>query len=718
MTSNQKKVAMRTPLLSSPARQKKRVSARPLLPPACIFMAVVFGFFPPVFSDEPPKLLSDNAAGKTFAADGPRIQTGAVFTWIHDGEYPSDDEFWKTRFASDGATVRIQDGSPGANGNSLSFGHWGGLYYANFIVDLQSPYLVTGATLYSVQKAAQGIESFRVLLSADGKRFIEAGAFTVPDGLIGPAEGFVAVPLAISLEKPTAARYVQFIVKKNPARFQAIIGEAAVWGTEVPKGDISAWAPEKRRPNVAVKPRGIGSGALTLDWSDFASEQAKSWRLYRSDKPFENIADEGCEKIGDYPVSTKRTLLYPLSPGDSAWYGVTAIYDDGEFTQTQSAKHAVPEPLACGRFSDMLGVNHYWGGGGAKTSLYNSEAWELATLDLLEQTPFRFIRWWINPEKPVLELYRRGIEATSGGGSISPLSESLGVRVFSGPNEPHLSGMPPEECVKIGRGLREKAKAANPANVVYGPSVGVNDKSLNYLRKFYEAGGKGVFDAIDLHTYIETGDDFHLPTGLEPGSPETLLGRVEKVKELMREFGDTSPLTASEFGYSDSPHEHFHGHITPQNKAEFLVRGLILHNVLGFRRVMVYAFRDEGTDPYWGEHLYGILTRDGQKKPAFAAICVLGRILGDTVYDRPMTEIEEPRFGYVFRNADNSGEFVSVVWNGAAEETLPFKTAPGALEIIDMFGESRMVETAPDGTFTATIGRAPVYFRGKAPVNR
>lgn len=128
----------------------------------------------------------------------------------------------------------------------------------------------------------------------------------------------------------------------------------------------------------------------------------------------------------------------------------------------------------------------------------------------------------------------------------------------------------------------------------------MNDKSLDYLRKFYEAGGKGVFDAIDLHTYIETGGDFRLPAGFEPGSPETLLDRVARVKELMREFGDTSPLTASEFGYSDSPHEHFHGHIMPQNKAEFLVRGLILHNDLGFRRVMIYAFRDEGTDPYWG----------------------------------------------------------------------------------------------------------------------
>lgn len=118
-----------------------------------------------------------------------------------------------------------------------------------------------------------------------------------------------------------------------------------------------------------------------------------------------------------------------------------------------------------------------------------------------------------------------------------------------------------------------------------------------------------------------------------------------------------------------------------------------------------------------GEHLYGVLTRDGQKKPAFTAIGVLGRIMGDTVYDRPMAGIEEPRFGCVFRNADNGGEFVSVVWNGAAEETLPFKTAPGVLEMIDMFGEGRTVETAPDGTFTATIGRAPVYFRGKAPVN-
>lgn len=68
------------------------------------------------------------------------------------------------------------------------------------------------------------------------------------------------------------------------------------------------------------------------DWSGFGSaSQVKSYRVYRSQKPFSKITEEGVERIGEYPAATVRTVVYPLTPGETGSYGVTAVYDDGEY---------------------------------------------------------------------------------------------------------------------------------------------------------------------------------------------------------------------------------------------------------------------------------------------------------------------------------------------------------------------------------------------------
>ena len=85
--------------------------------------------------------------------------------------------------------------------------------------------------------------------------------------------------------------------------------------------------------------------------------------------------------------------------------------------------------------------------------------------------------------------------------------------------------------------------------------------------------------------------------------------------------------------------------MTPERKAAFLVRGLIIQHVLGFRRVFVYSFWDEGEDPNYTEHSFGMLDYKGQKKPAYYASQVLGRELGKCVYDFPMKGSDEVNYG-------------------------------------------------------------------------
>lgn len=245
----------------------------------------------------------------------------------------------------------------------------------------------------------RGFETFELLLSMDGKKFISVGSVTCPEGLLNKAEK-IGEKIELKLEKPAAARYVQFRVKKHPARMQLILSEAAVWGTRLPEGaDTTALLPENQRPEVALRGNGIGSGALKLDWSGFGSaSQVKKFRLYRSDATFTKITDPGVERIGEFPANVTGSTIYPLTPGEEKHYAVSALYEDGEYPVVKPFSYTPPGPVEVKTFGDMLGINHFWGGGSARHDRRSRE-WETVALDLLSQTPFKTIRWC---ERPIL----------------------------------------------------------------------------------------------------------------------------------------------------------------------------------------------------------------------------------------------------------------------------------------------------------------------------
>jgi len=393
-------------------------------------------------------------------------------------------------------------------------------------------------------------------------------------------------------------------------------------------------------------------------------------------------------------------------------------------------------------------------------------------LDFLATSPFRAIRWWIAPENIVRKYHERGIEVTSW--VRDPANAiALGIRLNGFGNEPHLSSTTPEQCAErsiASRAAWEAQGAGEEAGFeFYGPTIGIEDQSLNYLDRFLAAGGGDACTVFDFHDYVSTTAEFVQPPGYPAGAPEAIPARIAKIRAVLAKHRqEGKPLICSEWGYSDCRVHNAHGDITPLRKAQFLVRGSILHFVLGFRRLFLYSFFDEGTDPGNPEHFFGLVSRDLQKKPAFYAMQTLGAVLGDTIWDDTLPachgragcasyqcelpachgragcasyqgelpachgragcasyqgeELAPPDgdYGFVFRNvaADGTptGGFVSVFWNGARERAGLFRTAPGEVEIVSMLGERRTIRTADDGTFRVRFGASPVYLRASAPV--
>ena len=664
------------------------------------------------------KLLSDNPAGSVFPADGKRIATGATLEWVTDGPYATkSEEMLKTGSRPNGTNRVLLDGRRGTDGTCQAFGNWGGQYYATFTIDLKEACVVTRAAIWSQQTKMQGFETFELLLSMDGTKFISVGSLTCPDGLLNQSEKLGEM-VELKLEKPAAARYVQFRVKKHPARMQLILSEAAVWGIRLPEGaDTTALLPENQRPEVTLRGNGIGSGALKLDWSGFGSaSQVKKFRLYRSDTPFTKITAPNVERIGNFPANITSFIVYPLTPGEKKYYGVTALYEEGEYPVVKPFAYEPPGPIDVKTFGDMLAINHYWGGGGARHERRTRE-WETVALDLLSQTPFKTIRWWESYPEIVKMCYDRGIAVTTFSGKRNYTNGGqLGIHLYGAGNEPHLRGIRGAEYVKKVEATNRELKAAIPNALLYAPTVCLDGRSLTFLEEFYAAGAKEHFDVLDIHNYLGNTTEFVYPPGYPSGSPEGLFERVSKIRAIMAKYGDgDKPMISTEFGYTDCNVANPIGEMTPERKAAFLVRGLVIQHVLGFRRVFVYSFWDEGRDENYTEHSFGMLDYYGQKKPAFYACQVLGRELGPCVFSGKMKGSDEVNFGYVYRNPETN-RYITIVWNGASEMTGRFRTQPGAVTVVSMLGKTKEIRTAADGTFRTLYGPAPVYLESAAPV--
>ena len=82
------------------------------------------------------------------------------------------------------------------------------------------------------------------------------------------------------------------------------------------------------------------------------------------------------------------------------------------------------------------------------------------------------------------------------------------------------------------------------------------------------------------------------------------------------------------------------------------------------------------------EHHFGIVTRDLQKKPAYYALCTMGKVLGDAISVRTMrgtANVADGIFGYNFTLKDRGN--VSVIWDGRGDKIGSFRGVPGEVTV-------------------------------------
>ena len=174
-------------------------------------------------------------------------------------------------------------------------------------------------------------------------------------------------------------------------------------------------------------------------------------------------------------------------------------------------------------------------------------------------------------------------------------------------NEEYFAG--PRKAARYAALLRAAypaIKAADPSVVVLGGSlVGSNGA---FLRALYAAGAKGYYDGLSVHYYNLT------------------LASVRSIHEAQLAAGDHAPLWLDEFGWSSCwPRriEQEQACVTPAVQAANLVS--VVRSLAGAPYVaaaVVYKLEDSAGEAF------GLVTRRGERKPAFRALAALLPAIG------------------------------------------------------------------------------------------
>ncbi|HCE44076.1 MAG TPA: hypothetical protein DET40_11055 [Lentisphaeria bacterium] len=671
-----------------------------------------------VFSGDVSAILSENRNGSeksNFLPEGTKfIDTGATCKWITEGEYATDEETLKT-----GASNRVLfDGNNGESWKSHTYSKWGKGQWATLVVDLKEQYLIDLVDVWFLHEESRDTEKAEILMSLDGKDFNIHG--TAKDNQNLPLKNKEFIKICHKFEKPVLSRYVMLRIKRRQGAFQQQIGEVVIWGRNV--ADNTNYLKADDKPTVDFSAVGIQAGAVFLDWSSFPgrNEDVRGWKIYCSEKPFKLVTEDNVRLMQQADAKSQGAPVYPLKPGTTYYLGVTALYEKGEYPDVKCLEYRTPAILECRTFKDMLAVNHFWGGGGNRQKRPNVETWEEIALELLGTSPLRQIRWWKTDQSKVKKYYQRGIGmmAYPHGENIRQAT-NLGINLFAGAaNEPDLSGKSIEQYVSAQKGFYQAMKKNNPEALMTAPSSGLEDTSIEWLKKFYELGGKENFDVLDLHTYCKISGGHKVPEGYPAGAPEAMFDNMRKVREVVSQFNDAAkPVISTEFGYTDCETNNPSGKINQLVQAQYLVRGLVIHYVLGFKRVFIYSFWDEGSDPNYTEHHFGMIDFELQKKPSFYALQTLARQLGNCVLEKQMECSLLPGMAYLFKDV-KTNEYVSVIWDGSGNAVGKFQTSSTSVGITDIFGKERKIAVLPDGSFSLAYGPSLTYLRSSQPISQ
>ncbi len=220
--------------------------------------------------------------------------------------------------------------------------------------------------------------------------------------------------------------------------------------------------------------------------------------------------------------------------------------------------------------------------------------------------------------------------------------------------------------------LEEAAKEIrqldSSATIVGCATAGVD---LEFIGAVLDYGGLEWMDAVSIHPYCY------------PTSPEDadLLGRVRSVRDLVAAKGGTQPVWITEIGWPT--HKTQRG-VDEDTQAAYLARMYTLLAASGMaEKIFWYDLHDDGVDPDYNEHNFGLVRYDYSLKSGYTALGVISRGLWQVSGPRQLSAGQGGLWHYAF--ASPQGE-VQILWSTG--DSLSYRLPEGRYSLSRLNGET------------------------------
>jgi hypothetical protein len=262
-------------------------------------------------------------------------------------------------------------------------------------------------------------------------------------------------------------------------------------------------------------------------------------------------------------------------------------------------------------------------------------------------------------------------------------------------NEPNIFFWKPkpnvEDYTALMKAVYPEAKEVNPKATIVGVCTAGTD--MKFIEGVLKLGGGKFMDAISVHPYRY------------PRSPEAsdFLGEMRRLKAMLGKHGiGEMKVWLTEFGY---PTQTDPRGVSQARSAAYLVRTSLHALTLPYvERLFIYDFQDDGTDPKYNEHNFGLVRLDGTPKVAYAAHNTMVRMVGAKRFVRA---VEAGKDAIAYEFADDKGKVIAA-WPKEQAAALSLAITSKELKLTDLMGNETALRPV-EGRLTLPLTEEPVF---------